>query len=338
MHGFECHAAGHMIFEGLVQEGMAVTRSIHDRYHASKRNPWNEIECGEHYARSMASYGVYLAACGFEYHGPRFIRRTKMARLTHANGSHIRNSTMLFASRIHGVLAFAIALCIASVCTAADDRADPGFQSIFDGKSLDGWDGDPNLWRVEDGTVVGETTAEKPARGNTFLIWRGGKPGDFELKAEFRMPNEGFANSGIQVRSWEGPNQWQVFGYQPDMDAGNAYTGIIYGENFRGILAGRGQKVVIGEDHKRQVVKQFADSGELAKVIKPHDWNESHIIAQGDTIIHKINGHLMAELTDNDTVARRDGVIALQLHAGPPMKVQFRNIRLKLLNDKKRGE
>ena len=70
MNGFEYQAAGHMLWEGMITEGLAVTRAVHDRYHASRRNPWNEIECGDHYVRSMASYGVYLAACGFEYHGP----------------------------------------------------------------------------------------------------------------------------------------------------------------------------------------------------------------------------------------------------------------------------
>jgi hypothetical protein len=212
---------------------------------------------------------------------------------------------------------------------AADD--DDGFKSIFNGKNLDGWDGDPRLWRVEDGAIVGETTAANPAKRNTFLIWRGGKPANFELKAEFRMPNVGFANSGIQIRSWEGPEKWRVSGYQPDMDAEDEYTGICYGEGFRGILTQRGQKVVIGPDHKPKVVEQFADSKELAKAIKKHEWNEYHIIAQGNRIIQKINGQLMCELTDEDTVARQDGLIALQLHAGPPMKVEFRNLRIKEL-------
>jgi non-lysosomal glucosylceramidase len=71
MSGFEYQVAGHLIWENMVLEGLAVTRAIHDRYHAGRRNPWNEIECGDHYARAMASYGVFLAACGFECHGPR---------------------------------------------------------------------------------------------------------------------------------------------------------------------------------------------------------------------------------------------------------------------------
>jgi hypothetical protein len=206
---------------------------------------------------------------------------------------------------------------------------DDGFKPIFNGKTLEGWDGNPKFWRVEDGAITGETTKENPTGGNTFLIWRGGKPADFELKVEFRMPNKGFANSGIQIRSWEEKEKWRVSGYQPDMDAENTYTGICYGENFRRILANRGEKTVIGKDHKPKVVEKFAASADLAKIIKKQDWNEYHIIAQGNHLTQKINGQLMCEVTDEDDLARKDGIIALQIHAGDPMKVQFKNIRLK---------
>jgi type 1 glutamine amidotransferase len=224
-------------------------------------------------------------------------------------------------------------LCLVSLSLTARGlaAAEEGFKPIFDGKTLKGWDGDPRLWSVQDGAITGQTTAENPAKRNTFLIWRDGKPGDFELKAEFCMPNPGFANSGIQIRSWEGPAKWQVSGYQPDMDGDDQYTGTCYGENYRGQLAKRGQKVVIGADHKPKVVEQFDDSAQLAKFIKQHDWNEYDIIAQGNHIIEKVNGHLMCEVTDEDSLARKDGIIALQIHQGQPMKVQFRNIRLKLL-------
>jgi hypothetical protein len=240
--------------------------------------------------------------------------------------------TMNCLVRIVGIVFFGVLLSPGWLPLGSARAAeDQGFHAIFDGKTLDGWDGDPKFWRVEDGVITGETTKENPARRNTFLIWRGGKPADFELKAEFRMPNPGFANSGIQIRSWEGPEKWRVSGYQPDMDADNHYTGICYGEGYRGILAQRGQKVVIGKDHKPKVVQQFGDSKELAKAIKQHEWNEYYIVAQGNHIIQRINGQLMCELTDEDTVARKDGIIAFQIHAGPPMKVQFRNVRLKEL-------
>jgi type 1 glutamine amidotransferase len=228
----------------------------------------------------------------------------------------------------------AIGLLVLGMAPARQAAAvdEPGFRSLFDGKTLDGWDGDPQLWRVEDGAITGETTTEKPAKHNTFLIWRGGKPADFELKAEFRMVDvgSGFGNSGIQIRSWESPTEkWRVMGYQPDMDLGNSYTGFIYGEGFRGILAQRGTKTTIHAGNKKTIEK-FADARELAKVIKKGaDWNEYDIIAQGNHFSQKVNGTPMCELTDNDTVARKDGIIALQLHAGKPMKVQFRNIRIR---------
>jgi hypothetical protein len=215
---------------------------------------------------------------------------------------------------------------------------DEGFKPIFDGRTLQGWEGDPKLWRVEDGAIIGQTTAENPARNNTFLIWRGGKLADFELKLEFRMPNAGFANSGVQYRSREEPRKvgrWVVAGYQADMDGENQYTGILYDERGRGILAMRGQKTVIGPDHRPKLVEQFADSNELVKTIKHRQWNEYRIIARGNHLVQKINGRLMIDVTDNDVKKQKlEGILALQIHVGEPMKVQFRNIRLKELSKK----
>ena len=222
------------------------------------------------------------------------------------------------------------ALMIAQVAAAGED----GFKPIFDGKSLEGWDGNPKFWRVEDGVITGETTAASPTKGNTFLIWRGGEPADFELKAEFKMFGDA-VNSGVQYRSREEPQQWGkwvVGGYQADMNGDDQYTGILYEERGRGIVAGRGEKVEIGEDHKPQVVGKIGESAELQKKIKKGDWNEYHIIARGNHLQQIINGQLMVDVTDNDPQLRRSrGILALQLHAGPPMKVQFRNIRLKEL-------
>ncbi len=211
---------------------------------------------------------------------------------------------------------------------AAMAGEDQGFRPIFDGKTLNGWDGNTKFWRVEDGCIVGETTKDNPTKGNTFIIWRGGKPADFELKAEFRLRNH---NSGIQFRSFEVPeNKWVVGGYQADIEGTGRFSGILYGERYRGILADRGEKTVIGDDHKRKVVGKVGDSKELFSKIKSGDWNEFHIIAEGNHIVQKINGHTMVEVTDEDKqMQRADGIIALQLHAGPPMKVEFRNIRLK---------
>jgi hypothetical protein len=245
---------------------------------------------------------------------------------------------MKCSTRLTCIVAATVLMLVAGLGVSALAAApEEGFRVIFDGKTLNGWDGNPDLWRVEEGAITGETTKEHLIKSNTFLIWRGGKPADFELKAEFRMPNPGFANSGIQIRSWEGPEKWRVSGYQPDMDGKDEWTGCCYGENYRGVLAERGQKTVIGKDHKPRVIELFGDAKELAKLIKHADWNEYDIIAKGNHIIQRINGHLMCELNDEDTVARKDGVIALQLHAGPPMKVQFRNIRLKEFGADKRA-
>ena len=209
--------------------------------------------------------------------------------------------------------------------------ADEGFHAIFDGQTLDGWDGNPKLLARRRRHDHGQTTPENPAKGNTFLIWRGGKPADFELKAEFRMPNAGFANSGIQIRSWEGPQKWRVSGYQPDMDGDNQHTGICYGENYRGVLARAARKRSSAQTTNQELSSSSAMPRNSPKSSSSETGIEYDIIARGNHIIQKINGQLMCEVTDEDTVARKDGIIALQLHAGPPMKVQFRNIRLKEL-------
>ncbi|HON68876.1 MAG TPA: DUF1080 domain-containing protein [Phycisphaerae bacterium] len=231
-----------------------------------------------------------------------------------------------------GILFFGL---IGLVCTTVPAQAgDDGFTPIFDGKSLAGWDGDPKLWRVEDGTITGQTSAEDPIKVNTFLIWRQGELDDFELKCEFRMASGDKGNSGIQYRSFEVPEagRWVIGGYQADIDATNTYTGIMYGERYRGILAHRGQKAIVGDDHKPKPAGSFGENDALKAAIRQNDWNEYHIVARGYTFRHFINGKLMSETVDEDKAdRRRAGLLAFQLHVGPPMKVQFRNIRLKRL-------
>ena len=215
---------------------------------------------------------------------------------------------------------------------------DDGFVSLFDGKSLDGWDGNPEFWSVEDGAITGTTTAENPTKGNTFIIWRGGEVDNFELQFEYKIVG---GNSGVQYRSFEPDpenQKWVVGGYQADFEAGKTYSGILYGERFRGILANRGQKTeLVRNDGKfeAKVIGAVGDSAEIQSKIKNEDWNQYSITADGYNFVHKINGVTTIECTDNDKQDRRpSGILALQLHAGPPMKVQFRNIRIKKLASK----
>jgi type 1 glutamine amidotransferase len=231
-------------------------------------------------------------------------------------------------------VSLALTLLVAVPCVARAADAD-GYESIFDGKTLTGWDGNPELWRVENGAIVGQTSPDKPLEANTFLIWRGGEVGDFDLKVEFKI--EG-GNSGIQYRSFEIPDsKWGVGGYQADFDADNKHTGLNYGEKFRGMLSKRGEKATIGANHKPTVNGSVGDPDELVKVIKNGDWNEYHITARRFHFTQAINGTVMSELTDDDKEQRRaTGILAFQVHklpVGQGMKVQFRNVRLKRLAD-----
>ncbi len=239
----------------------------------------------------------------------------------------------MFSRRSWLSFAFAGMAAIGLWSTVVVGADDDGWQTIFDGKTLDGWDGNPDFWRVEAGTITGQTTADKPTKGNTFIIWRKGETTDFELKLEYKIVG---GNSGIQYRSFEVPNEkWVIGGYQADFEAGETYSGINYGERFRGILAGRGEKTVIGADHKPKVVEKIGDTKEIQTKIKKEDWNTYHVTAKGFTFTHKINDVTTSICTDEDTEQRRaKGVLALQLHAGPPMKVQFRNIKIKQTKSK----
>ena len=210
-----------------------------------------------------------------------------------------------------------------------DDTA--GFQAIFDGKSLTNWDGDPTFWRVENGSIVGESTAEKVLKQNTFIIWRGGTTKDFELKLDFRM-NGG--NSGVQYRSQPLPDvgKYVLKGYQADMDAAVQHTGMLYEERGRGFLAERGRVTRIIPGGERKLIATPGTSEELKALVKTDDWNQMHIIARGSTIMHVINGRVFSICIDDDPQGRSmDGLLGLQLHQGPPMKVEFRNIHLRAL-------
>ena len=224
---------------------------------------------------------------------------------------------------------FLFSVAILAVAPAFGKKSEGG-KSLFDGKTLKGWNGDPKFWKAADGAIVGQTTKETPTKGNTFIIWEDGKLTDFDLTLEFKI--EG-GNSGIQYRSFVKPGKhdgWRIGGYQADFEAGDRYSGICYGEGFRGILSDRGFHTTLTIDDKGKLkknAKKFGDSKEIGKAVKKGDWNTYRITAKGYHFTHYINDVKTTELTDNDGKTRRaDGVLALQLHAGPPMKVSFRKI------------
>lgn len=240
-----------------------------------------------------------------------------------------------------------------------------GFDRIFDGTTLTNWDGDPAFWRAENGTIVGESTAAKPVTENTFLIYRGSEPDNFELKLEFRM---NATNSGVQYRSRQltgAVGKWVLCGYQADIDFDNQYTGMLYEERGRpGFLAPRGAVQYAAPNDVKQgqcssgqpvaprgqgagraagspappappaplrgQIGQAGDGEALRSVIKVNDWNQLHVIARGTTLIHLLNGHVTAIFIDDDQANRSmKGLLGLQLHVGPPMKIEFRNLYLK---------
>ncbi|MGD1893371.1 MAG: DUF1080 domain-containing protein [Cyclobacteriaceae bacterium] len=223
------------------------------------------------------------------------------------------------------------------------------FVSIFDGDSLNGWEGAPDYWRVENGTIVGEITPEKPLPANSFLIWQGGEPKDFELKAEFRISESG--NSGINYRSEQLDTiPFALRGYQADIDGQNRYTGQNYEERKRTTLAYRGQKTIVNSPDNpnavgglrahvernawvpTEVVASLGESDSLKTHIKQEDWNEIHLVIKGNRLQHYVNGVLMSDVTDEDQQNRAmGGLLGLQVHRGPPMKVEYRDIQLKEL-------
>jgi hypothetical protein len=206
-----------------------------------------------------------------------------------------------------------------------------GFVKIFDGKTLKGWEGDLMFWRVEDGKLVGQVTPTTPLKTNTFLIWKGGLTGDFELRLQFHITPSG--NSGINYRSERLKDiPFALKGYQADIDGVNRYTGQNYEERGRGFLAMRGQKVILSPNEKPVVTSSLGSSDSLKTVIKDDNWNQCTIIAKGNRMQHFINGVLMSDVTDNDKGLRKlTGLLGLQVHVGAPMKVEYRNIMYKKL-------
>lgn len=211
---------------------------------------------------------------------------------------------------------------------AADD--DPAFVHLFDGESLAGWKGDERFWSVDAGSILAHTTEDNRPQANTFLIWEGGELRDFELVLEYKIESPA-ANSGIQIRS-ENLGDFVVRGYQPDIATAPHITGTFYEERGRGTLAQRGERLRIDEQGRTET-ETFADADELTNAYDQSEWTEFRIRAIGPHFLTWINGVLMTDVFDRAPEARADGILALQLHAGSPMTMRFRNIRLKALGE-----
>lgn len=234
-------------------------------------------------------------------------------------GFQWRGSPIRLAGRLFAALFFAL-----PITSRADDK---GFTPIFDGRSLDGWRGKSQFWSVRDGAITGETTKENPTDGNTFLIFQK-LVADFELRLQIRIVS---GNSGIQYRSIDLGNS-VVHGYQADVDATDQFLGDLYEEGGRGSLAKGCDKIEIAEDGTKAVTGKTCEPSELAKALRRDDWNDYRVTAKADRLVQEINGVVTIDVIDRErNKARTVGVLALQLHAGMPMLVQFRDIRLKML-------
>jgi hypothetical protein len=228
-------------------------------------------------------------------------------------------------------------------------KVEIGYTKIFNETSLDGWDGDTTYWSVANGSLIGEVTPTTLLKKNTFIIWKGDQPDDFELKLEFRITEAG--NSGINYRSERLDSiAYALQGYQADIDGKKMYTGQNYEERKRTTLAYRGEKTSITSQENpneqgslranvkknawqnREVLASLGNSDSLKSKIKTGDWNRCHLVIKGNRLQHYINDILMSDVIDNDTINRKfSGFLGVQVHVGPPMKVEYRNIRIKNL-------
>ena len=230
-------------------------------------------------------------------------------------------------------------LCLALAVSAADPVLAPpepkDMKPIFNGKDLTGWDGDPRLWSVKDGAIRGETTEDRKANGNTFLVWTEGKTIDFELRLSFRC--NATNNSGIQYRSkLDERNKWRMRGYQHEIRNEvklPSVSGFIYDEG--GLAGGRGRTCLVGEkavtdeNGEKEVTGTLITQEEFEKLFKLDEWNDVVIIAEGNHLRHFLNGRLILDFTDNHPKALSEGLLAFQLHAGRPMWVAFRDVRFR---------
>jgi hypothetical protein len=236
------------------------------------------------------------------------------------------------------VLLTIVVLFTLFACNTIKTTVSNGFTPIFDGKTLNGWEGDPKYWRVENGEIIGEITPATIIKVNTFLIYTKQQPGDFILKAEYRISAKG--NSGINYRSTRVDTlPYALKGYQADLDGKDKYnlgyprySGQNYEERGRQFLAPRGQRTLIETGKAPRLLDSLGTKAELLSHIKFDDWNELMIVVKGNNMKHYINGTLMSEVTDNDIPNRKmSGLIGVQVHVGPPMKIEYRNVVIRKL-------
>lgn len=208
----------------------------------------------------------------------------------------------------------------------ADDSPSPpsaSAEKLFNGTDLSGWKGLESLWNVRDGVIVGETSEKAPIQANTFLIWQGGELGDFEFRCQVRVKGN---NSGVQYRSeLVDADQLALAGYQADLHPKSNYMGMMYGEKTgRGIIATGGQRVSIGADSQTKVTAQIQPLTDVSV----EQWNELRIVAVGNRMIHQVNGITTVDVLDEHPDAKASGLLGLQLHKGPAMKAEFRDLEL----------
>lgn len=222
-----------------------------------------------------------------------------------------------------GRLFVAAVLSVSSFASA--QAAD--YESLFNGTDLKGWKGLEKFWTVVDGAIVGETTKENPTTGNTFLVWQGGDVEDFDLTCQVRFRGN---NSGVQYRSkLIDAEKFVVAGYQCDLHPLQANFGMLYGEKMdkRGIIAKRNQVVAVDAEGKVAVQGEIGGKTEFTDWA----WNEVRITAVGKDLVHRINGEPTVWVNDAAPNGAAKGIVALQLHAGPPMRVEFKDIKLRRL-------
>jgi len=228
----------------------------------------------------------------------------------------------------HRVLALALSFYLSYSIALHSQPSEKGFTPMFNGKNLSGWNGMKGFWKVENGAIVGETKVAN--QQTTFLYWEGGEPADFEMHFRTRVVGKE-GNSGVQIRSEKRPN-WETIGYQVDFDASGYCVGTLYRYEREPLatFAQRGESVLIDAVGKRSVSK-FADPTKLLDAFNKGDWNDYKILAKGPKVTLWMNGVLMCAVEDYEKkYAFPKGTIALQLHSGEPMRVEFKDLRIRI--------